>query len=72
MLSRTADSIYWLNRYIERAENYARFLDVNMQLALDFAEGAQWMPLVETTGDREQFLEAYGEANADNVIRFLI
>ncbi len=72
MLSRSADSVYWLNRYIERAENYARFLDVNMQLALDLSEGAQWMPLVETTGDREQFTAEYGEANPENVIRFLV
>ena len=29
MLSRVADSIYWMSRYIERAENVARFIDVN-------------------------------------------
>jgi Uncharacterized protein conserved in bacteria len=34
MLSRVADSIYWLNRYIERAENVARFVDVNLNLLL--------------------------------------
>jgi len=35
MLSRVADSIYWLNRYVERAENVARFIDVNLNLMLD-------------------------------------
>jgi uncharacterized alpha-E superfamily protein len=35
MLSRVADSLYWLSRYIERAENNARILDVNIQLTLD-------------------------------------
>ena len=35
MLSRVADSIFWMSRYIERAENVARFIDVNMHLALD-------------------------------------
>lgn len=39
MLSRVASSIYWLNRYIERAENYARFIEVNLNLTLDFLEG---------------------------------
>lgn len=35
MLSRVASSIYWVNRYIERAENYARFIEVNLNLSLD-------------------------------------
>ena len=35
MLSRVANSIYWLNRYIERAENIARFSDVNFNMSLD-------------------------------------
>jgi hypothetical protein len=36
MLSRVAESIYWMTRYIERAENVARFVDVNLNLMLDF------------------------------------
>lgn len=73
MLSRVADSIYWLNRYIERAENIARFVDVNLNLLLDAPMGyaQQWQPLVYTTGDHDEFQERYGEATADNVIRFL-
>ena len=53
MLSRVADSIYWLSRYVERAENVARFIEVNLQLMLDApsGEGQQWEPLVNTTGD---------------------
>ena len=48
MLSRVADSIYWLNRYVERAENVARFVDVNLNLMLDYpiGLGEQWKPLV--------------------------
>ena len=48
MLSRVADSIYWLNRYIERAENVARFIDVNLNLMLDLPAGVspQWKPLL--------------------------
>ncbi|WP_394825244.1 alpha-E domain-containing protein [Pendulispora albinea] len=72
MLSRVADAIYWMNRYIERMENVARFIDVNLNLALDFSDlDAQWEPLVRTSGDTEPFKERYGEATRDNVLRFL-
>lgn len=73
MLSRVADSIYWLNRYIERAENVARFVDVNLNLMLDLPGGMpqQWQPLVSVTGDLEFFNSRYSEANIENVIQFL-
>lgn len=73
MLSRVADSIYWLNRYVERAENVARFIEVNLNLLLDSPPGTaqQWDPIVRTTGDSEVFKACYGEATAENVIRFL-
>jgi uncharacterized alpha-E superfamily protein len=73
MLSRVADSIYWMNRYVERAENVARFVDVNLNLLLDAPLGVrqQWAPLVVTTGDQDAFKERYGEATAENVLRFL-
>ena len=73
MLSRVADSIYWLSRYVERAENVARFIDVNLQLMLDIGAGAaqQWQPLVDTTGDREVFNRRYPEPSQANVIQFL-
>src|SRR6266446_3896706 len=74
MLSRVAESIYWMSRYVERAENVARFIDVNLQLMLDSSFGQleqQWKPLVSTTGDNEAFEKRYGEASQPNVIRFL-
>ncbi|HEY9877265.1 MAG TPA: alpha-E domain-containing protein [Leptolyngbyaceae cyanobacterium] len=72
MLSRVADSIYWMNRYVERAENVARFVDVNLNLLLDSPIGVQqWEPLVITTGDQALFRQRYGEATAENVLRFL-
>lgn len=73
MLSRVANAIYWMNRYIERAENVARFIDVNLQLMLDSPAGTaeQWLPLVDTTGDRQWFEQRYGEPSRDNVIAFL-
>ncbi len=65
MLSRVAESIYWMSRYIERAENVARFVDVNLNLMLDFpgSSDQQWQPLVDITGDTEDFAERYGEAS---------
>ena len=73
MLSRVADSIYWLSRYVERAENVARFIEVNLQLMLDAPSGEdqQWEPLVNTTGDYEAFKKRHGEATQQNVIHFL-
>jgi len=74
MLSRVASSIYWMSRYVERAENVARFVDVNWNLALDLPGGAetqQWLPLVITSGDHGPFTERYGRATKDAVIHFL-
>ena len=74
MLSRVANSMYWLNRYIERAENVARFIDANYHMTLDIPEGAsdQWQPLINTTGDHELFKKLYGNANRENAIEFLV
>ncbi len=61
MLSRVADSLYWMSRYIERAENNARIAEVNLQLLLDFAnqqEGdpqQQWDPIISTLEENELF-----------------
>jgi uncharacterized alpha-E superfamily protein len=73
VLSRVADSLYWMNRYIERAENIARFIHVNLHLQLDLPNdsGNQWFPLVRTTGDEEIFEERFGTATQDKVIQFL-
>lgn len=73
MLSRVADSICWISRYVERAENVARFIDVNLLLTLDALPGLdqQWLPLVNTTGDYADFEKRYGRATQENVIRFL-
>ncbi len=73
LLSRVADSVYWLARYIERAENTARFIGVNLNLQLDLplAPAHQWQPLIDTSGHREVFHERYGEASQARVIDFL-
>ncbi|TVR07865.1 MAG: alpha-E domain-containing protein [Planctomycetota bacterium] len=74
MLSRVAEAIYWMARYVERAENIARFLDVTLSLSLDTPEEARighWHALVSTSGDEEWFAQQYGNANQDTVLRFL-
>jgi uncharacterized alpha-E superfamily protein len=73
LLSRVADSVYWMGRYIERAENVARFMDVNQNLMVDLPSGlpGQWQPIVDTTGDHTAFAKHYGEASRENVVRFL-
>src|SRR5207253_1284743 len=73
MLSRVADALYWMSRYVERAENVARFIDVNTWLSLDLPPGyqEQWTPLISTTGDDALFAEHYSNASKRNVIHFL-
>jgi len=77
MLSRVADSLYWMSRYVERAENVARILDVNLQLMLDLPKlGAEqekkiWSPVLRSTCDHEDFDKYYKSTSADNVIDYL-
>jgi uncharacterized alpha-E superfamily protein len=77
MLSRVADSLSWMSRYAERAENIARILDVNLQLMLDLPKldsiemKALWEPVLRSTGDHTDFYEHYKEASSENVIDFL-
>jgi len=76
MLSRAANSIYWMNRYMERADNVARFITVNIHLMLDLSveSASQWMPLVVTTGNKDLFRDRYGEnaGSQEDVLKFLI
>lgn len=72
MLSRVADSIYWMARYVERADHLARFVDVTREFVLDVPETKDlWKPLVSVTGDDAVFFERYDIADANNVIKFL-
>lgn len=73
MLSRVAEAIYWMNRYLERAENYVRFLDVNFNLSLEMPQGVteQWKPLVLTTGDWDLYESLYQKESKEQIIYFL-
>ena len=73
MLSRVANAVFWMSRYLERAENVARFIDVNEQLTLDLQGtiSEQWAPLIFTTGDDKMFFERHKEPTRENVLHFL-
>ena len=74
LLSRVAESLYWINRYLERAENISRFVEVSEAMALDCPPGSAepWMPLIEASGDKEQFDFRYHNKNPVDVMNFLI
>jgi uncharacterized alpha-E superfamily protein len=73
MLSRVANSIYWMNRYMERIENYARFVGVNFNLALDLPPNVeeQWEPLLIATADYYLFYQYYEKPTREDVIYFM-
>jgi uncharacterized alpha-E superfamily protein len=73
MLSRVADSIYWMSRYVERAENVARFISVNLNLSLDMPgeAGQQWWPLVVITGDDAAYQKRIKTTTKESVVQFL-
>ncbi|MEO5712617.1 MAG: alpha-E domain-containing protein [Luteolibacter sp.] len=77
MLSRVANTLYWMVRYVERADNLARLIDVNQQLLLDYEKldtdrlRGFWQPIILSTGDEEAFGKLYDDTGSDEVIRFL-
>ncbi|MFN7229859.1 MAG: alpha-E domain-containing protein [Synechococcaceae cyanobacterium] len=74
MLSRVADSLYWINRYVERAENISRFVEVSEAMALDCPPGSAepWLPLIDASGDRELFDQLCPAGTPDDVVQFLV
>ena len=72
MLKRVADSLYWIGRYMERAESNARMLDVNLQVSLDFESGPliprtnTWESILATLEDRPKFLKSHPRIDADS------
>ena len=74
MLSRVAESLYWINRYVERAENISRFVEVSEAMALDCPAGSAepWLPLIEANGDRELFDKLHPAGSPADVVTFLV
>lgn len=75
MLSRTADNLFWLGRYMERAETMARLINVGarMNLIPDTASGyrSEWEPILQASGSFAAFGKKYGEAVERNVVSHL-
>lgn len=74
MLSRVAETMYWLARQVERAENAARIVAVNANLLLDLPRGIApgWRPLVDITGAHALFEQHYSAYDEPQVLQFLL
>jgi len=76
MLSRTADSLFWMCRYTERAENTARMLDVNLHMSLlpqdAHAREASWSAVLRISELEEMFQERYGRVTPADVLHFMV
>lgn len=76
MLSRTADHLFWMNRYTERAENTARLLDVNYQTSLlpqsEAVALSGWQGLLSISELMFSYQEKHGEINARKVMDFMV
>jgi len=77
MLSRVADSLFWMSRYIERAENNARIADVNLQLLLDLENTRdpdtqqQWNPIISSLEENELFTSLYQNPDGQAAVDFV-
>ncbi|HEY3731475.1 MAG TPA: alpha-E domain-containing protein [Steroidobacteraceae bacterium] len=74
MLSRVADNLYWMARYLERTENIARLVDVSAGLMLDLPQRLSpgWQPLVKITGHESLYAQLEREVNEKCVVRFIV
>lgn len=76
MLSRTADHLFWMSRYTERAENTARLLDVNYQTSLlpqsEAVAQMGWQGLLSISELSASYANAYGTVNAREVMGFMV
>ena len=74
MLSRSAERLYWLARYLERTENIARLVSVHMNLLMDLPKGVEmgWRQLIRINASEQEFYEKNKVANERNVTRFLL
>ena len=75
MLGRTANNVYWMARYVERAENLARLLASTYHMSLlPVASGndaQQWEAPLQLAGDREDFIARFGESSPGNVLAYM-
>ena len=73
MLSRDAEHLYWLARYIERAENTGRLINVNVEMMLDFPtdKSLGWEPILEAMNSKDAYLLDHKNFNESDVIHYL-
>lgn len=74
MLSRVAENIYWLARYLDRAENTARLVNINANLLLDLPPEYRpgWLALIDITGSRDLFDARKMRTEERDIVHFLI
>ncbi|MBI1206710.1 MAG: alpha-E domain-containing protein [Azospirillum sp.] len=72
LLARYAECIFWMARYMERAENLARILDVHETFSRDGRGAKDWYPIVRLNGDVERFFSRYPVATAENIVNFYV
>ena len=76
MLGRTASDLFWLSRYIERAENMARLIEAGYRIALlpriGDDRGPEWTSTLESAGCADAYREKHGEITTRNVVDFLM
>lgn len=72
LLARYADCIFWLARYVERAENLARILDVNETFSRDSRGAQNWRSIIQLNSDEEHFFETGREVSAQSVLHFYV
>ncbi|RUO75229.1 alpha-E domain-containing protein [Idiomarina seosinensis] len=74
MLSRVASNIFWMSRYLERAENTARVINVNSHLLMDLPRTVKlgWEPIIDILSVREEFYNHYEEADERSVVKYMV
>lgn len=74
MLSSVAERVYWLGRYMERAENLARLIRAYSALLFDLPKGTDigWDTLLDISGGNELFKQSYSQADERSIMKFLI
>jgi len=72
LLSRYAESLFWLARYMERVENLARILDVTETFVRHGADQSGWLSVVQINADEARFLEKHDKITPESVLRFYL
>lgn len=70
LLARFAENSFWIARYMERAENLSRILEVNETFARDARGDNDWLPILRLHCDEERFFERYRKVDPARVVRF--